>query len=297
MPSVGPSAAVLAARQRADAARRMLAEAEKELARLDEAEEAGVPGPPLDRATLERALRMENDIRMGEEGQRRFAEAERREDTDWMTEADLIQREVLRSLGVRPANEARALAQFRAAVAGPDADPELAKIPVYVRFQRARRGTLHPPCSAPDVALYTLEGTATTLLAQQRPGIPLVVLAGRADLLAVYIREAHASDEWPIRSARFARDGKPVEVRAHVSLNDRARAAAGFRDAFGFRVPILLDGMDDAFDAAYAPWPIRFFVLQDGRAEFVSEPVGAEIDVATLGCWLRERLGESGQVA
>ena len=96
-----------------------------------------------------------------------------------MSEAGIIQREVLREFGVKPAQEADALHQLRASVAGPHADPELKAIPLYVRYQRARRGNLVAPCKAPDAALYGLDGVeATTLLAQAKPGRPLFVVSG-----------------------------------------------------------------------------------------------------------------------
>ena len=95
-----------------------------------------------------------------------------------MTEADLILREILREFGVKPAQEAKALAQVRASVVGPFANPKLAQIPLYVRFQRARRGDLVAPCAAPDVPLYDLDGKETSLLAQASPDRPLLVVAG-----------------------------------------------------------------------------------------------------------------------
>jgi hypothetical protein len=36
--------------------------------------------------------------------------------------------------------------------------------------------------------------------------------AAAADWRFVYVAEAHAQDEWPLRSARFSADGQPVVV-------------------------------------------------------------------------------------
>lgn len=97
-----------------------------------------------------------------------------------MSEADLIQREVLREFGVSSLQEADALYQLRASVVGPYSDPDLAAIPLYVRFQRARRGDLVAPCAAPDVKLYDVGANkaSTTLLSQAKPGRPLFVVSG-----------------------------------------------------------------------------------------------------------------------
>ena len=113
------------------------------------------------------------------------------------------------------------------------------------------------------------------------------------DFLAVYIREAHAVDEWPISSSRFAHDGNAVAVQAHKTLADRAEAARSFKDAFKFRMPLLLDGIENGFEAAYAPWPIRFFIIQDGEVLLVSEPKSAEIDIAPVAEFIRERFGKA----
>mmetsp|Transcript_65432 Transcript_65432/g.206773 ORF Transcript_65432/g.206773 Transcript_65432/m.206773 type:complete len:159 (-) Transcript_65432:154-630(-) len=40
------------------------------------------------------------------------------------------------------------------------------------------------------------------------------------------------------------------------------------------RVPLLVDPVSNAFDAAYAPWPLRFYILRGGRVEMVAEPRG-----------------------
>ena len=83
-----------------------------------------------------------------------------------------------------------------------------------------------------------------------------------------------------------------MSVEAHKTLEDRAKAARDFSDAFKFRMPMLLDGIDNAFDAAYAPWPIRFYVIKDGVVELVSVPTSADIDILP-GCeCIRERYGK-----
>lgn len=112
------------------------------------------------------------------------------------------------------------------------------------------------------------------------------------DFLSVYIREAHAVDEWPISSSRFAHDGKAVAITAHKTLADRTVAAQSFIEAFKFRMPMLLDGIDNEFDRVYAPWPIRFFVIEDGQLLLISEPETADIDIMPVCEWLRERYGK-----
>jgi hypothetical protein len=68
----------------------------------------------------------------------------------------------------------------------------------------------------------------------------------------VYIAEAHARDEWPISEA-------PRDFAQHVTLEDRLAAArcllADFELADELAHNCFADGVDNAFDAAYASWP------------------------------------------
>jgi hypothetical protein len=80
----------------------------------------------------------------------------------------------------------------------------------------------------------------------------------------VYIREAHAADVWPI-------DGPHVlEPR---STEQRIDTASKFQQATGLLWPIAVDGVQDAFLEAFAPWPFRFFVFKHGKLVLKTSPV------------------------
>ena len=103
--------------------------------------------------------------------------------------------------------------------------------------------------------------------------------------MLVYIAEAHAADEWPINSTRCAGPGN--SVRAHTTLAERAAAAARMARALRLQgVPLLCDGMDDAFLRAYAAWPIRLYGVARGRVELVTEPRHARFELAPFRDWL-----------
>ena len=84
-----------------------------------------------------------------------------------------MQRRLLRARGVSPLHEAAALRALRAATY---TFPELAVIPLYRRFQRARPGALAVGDAAPDVALLALDGARTSLLAALASAAPRPVL-------------------------------------------------------------------------------------------------------------------------
>lgn len=84
--------------------------------------------------------------------------------------------------------------------------------------------------------------------------------------------EAHAEDEWPISSARYNPSGEAVSILQHTTLEGRLLAAKSFHAAFDVPFPILVDGIDNAFEAVFCTWPFRFYVVHHGCVVFQSQP-------------------------
>jgi len=83
--------------------------------------------------------------------------------------------------------------------------------------------------------------------------------------LVIYISEAHAQDEWPL--------GKKVCIMKHKTIKDRLNAANKLKDEFGMKIPILVDTMENSFDNSFASWPERFYIIENGKMEFIGFPV------------------------
>lgn len=118
-------------------------------------------------------LKRENELRLSEDAQRRFEEAERSGGkTDWIEVACEIQKEVLREFGVEASKEA--LHAYRCAA-------NKHGISLYVKHNRARKGDLQAGSSAPNVQVVSIEAdgssSVTSLLAMQKESRPLVVVA------------------------------------------------------------------------------------------------------------------------
>ena len=97
----------------------------------------------------------------------------------------------------------------------------------------------------------------------------------RANVVFVYIAEAHAVDEWQMQ----ANLEEGVLVRQHVALEDRIAAARHGVERLGLTMPVLVDGMDDAVSEAFAAWPERLFVADGGgRLAYVGGPGPFEFD-------------------
>ena len=105
--------------------------------------------------------------------------------------------------------------------------------------------------------------------------------AAAADWRFVYVAEAHAQDEWPLRSARFSADGQPVVVDQPKTLDARLGLARRFKADYGIKSQLLVDNpADEAFERLYAPWPLRLYVVRGATLAWIAEPDGATFEPA-----------------
>lgn len=81
--------------------------------------------------------------------------------------------------------------------------------------------------------------------------------------LCVYLREAHASDVWPINGP---------EVSEPRSTEERISVAGRFQLACQLNWPMAVDGVEDPFLKAYSPWPFRMYVLHDNILAHKTQP-------------------------
>ena len=94
-------------------------------------------------------------------------------------------------------------------------------------------------------------------------------LRGQANVVFVYVAEAHAVDEWQLP----ANVEEGVLLRQHVTLEERRDAAREGVERLGLTMTVLVDGMDDAVSEAFAAWPERLCVAEaGGRLAYVGGP-------------------------
>lgn len=134
---------------------------------------AGNRGSPSLESLRQMVLR-ENQLRLSDEWQQRFAAAELSHDTDWLECVVELQLQVLQEFGYR-AKVAEVLRN--AARRYPD-EPFFRKVPLQVRFNRARNGSLAEGCRIPDVQLLRLDGSATSLGLETGGNTETMVLIG-----------------------------------------------------------------------------------------------------------------------
>ena len=78
-----------------------------------------------------------------------------------------------------------------------------------------------------------------------------------ADFLTVYVREAHPTDEWQMKSN--VKDD--VCYAQPKTLEQRMAIANDFTKRFKYPLPFGVDDMSNAANDAYAAWPERFYII------------------------------------
>jgi hypothetical protein len=80
-----------------------------------------------------------------------------------------------------------------------------------------------------------------------------------ADFLTVYVREAHPTDEWQMKSN--VKDD--VCYAQPKTLEQRVTIANDFTKRFKFPLPFGIDDMSNAANDAYAAWPERIYIIDE----------------------------------
>jgi thyroxine 5-deiodinase len=94
--------------------------------------------------------------------------------------------------------------------------------------------------------------------------------ADTVDFAVVYLEEAHPTNGWLYPSVEHY-------IEQHTALTDRVAAASILEqrlveltaDGNAPRVPIYVDGMDNAVSLAFGALPERLAIVVDGRVEFI----------------------------
>jgi len=103
------------------------------------------------------------------------------------------------------------------------------------------------------------------------------IYSDRADMITIYIEEAHASDEWPI--------GSSVCYEQPKSDADRIRIADNFIKSTGFCISLFIDpvSQNNPFSQNYAPWPIRFYVIDHKKhLSYIAQPIQGSFPLESI---------------
>ena len=93
-------------------------------------------------------------------------------------------------------------------------------------------------------------------------------------------------------NSRYMPGNEIVSVKQPRLVSERVALARKFVDTFelGPEMQVFADDPNgNAFQSAYAPWPIRIYVIEDGKMQYISAPENCTHDVTELRDWLAQR--------
>lgn len=108
----------------------------------------------------------------------------------------------------------------------------------------------------------------------------------RAAFVTVYIKEAHSTDEWQMKS----NETDNVCYAQPRTLAQRLAVANDFAKRFNYAIPMLVDGMDNAADQLYAGWPERIYVIDEQNSIVYKGETGPfGFHPEAVEAWLKKR--------
>jgi len=82
----------------------------------------------------------------------------------------------------------------------------------------------------------------------------------------VYINEAHAENEWPVRIE------PSLCILQHENNQQRIQQAIRLQNEFGCIIPVVIDSIYNIFSNLYALWPLRAFIIQNNKLQWCLQP-------------------------
>ena len=90
------------------------------------------------------------------------------------------------------------------------------------------------------------------------------------NFISIYIQEAHADNEWPIRT------DKQLKINQHCDIDDRIKASKLLIDKYEWKIPLYIDSYpDNEFSTIYNGWPMRVILInnQDMTIDYVAQQI------------------------
>jgi len=110
-----------------------------------------------------------------------------------------------------------------------------------------------------------------------------------ADFLTVYVREAHPTDEWQMKS----NVKEDVCYAQPKTLEQRLAIANDFTKRYSFPIPFGIDDMSNTVNDLYAAWPERLYILDEsGRIAYRGGMGPFNYSPKEVRAWLAAKYGE-----
>jgi hypothetical protein len=110
-----------------------------------------------------------------------------------------------------------------------------------------------------------------------------------AEFLTIYVREAHPTDEWQMKSN--VKDD--VCYAQPKNLEGRVAIANDFINRYKYPVPFGIDDMSNKAEGAYSAWPERLYIIDEsGHIAYKGGNGPFKYDPKEVRGWLSARYGE-----
>lgn len=107
----------------------------------------------------------------------------------------------------------------------------------------------------------------------------------------IYIKEAHPLDEWQM-------DSNVKEDVCYIQPKDlagRVVIANDFVKRYDYKIPLLIDDVDNSCEEIYAGWPERFYIIEaDGTIAYKGGMGPFEFHPEEVEAWLAQRFPKAG---
>ena len=108
----------------------------------------------------------------------------------------------------------------------------------------------------------------------------------RVEFRTIYVKEAHPLDEWQMKS----NETEDVCYRQPKTMQERLAIANDFVRRFNYRIPLVVDPMDNRANAAFAAWPERLYVIDErGVIAYKGKPGPFGYHPEEVEAWLQQR--------
>jgi hypothetical protein len=115
-----------------------------------------------------------------------------------------------------------------------------------------------------------------------------------ADFLTVYVREAHPTDEWQMKS----NVKEDVCYAQPKTLEQRVAIAKDFVQRQKYPLPFGIDNMNNAADLAYSAWPERLYIIDEhGHVAYAGGMGPFNYNPDEVRAWLAKRFGAVTQTS
>ena len=173
------------------------------------------------------------------------------------------------------------------------------KTPVYVANNKANKGIYVDGDEVPDVTIFKRDFSQIPLKDLVSKSQKTIILSGshtwqplrsyihylndfydeykdRCTIILIYISEAHAADVWNIGLSAGTIN------YSHKTIEDRLQCVNKFVNEFNIRIPVYADNMNDEFETKFAAWPIRYYIIENGKFLHIGQPSDSTFDMTEI---------------